>query len=355
MNSMQVRCGSQLQFSLLHRFSQKVIIMKSIRRTLAAGLAAGALVALTACGSGSPSGSSTTSSADGSSSETLVKIGMLPVGPNAVLLAGDKDGYFAKHGLKAEINTGLDGPAQIPGLTTGAINFSLCNPTSLLVANDKGLDIRLVSSFTNSLPTGQDHNAVVVKKDSGINSFKDLAGKTVSVNATATAGDLLIKAAVKKDGGDPSAIKFNEIQFSDMEAQLENGNTEAVWFPEPFQSKAASNPKMKILGYPMQYADPGVATQMICADGKWADANKETVTKFRDALTELLDAAQKDDTIVRKELPDFLKMPKEVADKVGLDHMSTTIDRPSLEVLNKLMVEYGMISKEVDLDAITVK
>lgn len=248
-----------------------------------------------------------------------------------------------------------DGPAQIPGLTTGAINFSLCNPTSLLVANDKGLDIRLVSSFTSSEVTGKDNNAVVVKKDSGINSFKDLAGKTVSVNAMATAGDLLIKASVKKDGGDPSAVKFNELQFPDMEAQLENGNTDAVWFPEPFQSKAAANADMKILGFPMQFADPGVATQMICADGKWADANKETVTKFKDALTELLDDAQADESIVRKELPDFLKMPTEVANSVGLDKMTTTIDRPSLETLNKLMVEFGMISKEVDLDAITVK
>ena len=83
-------------------------------------------------------------------------------------------------------------------------------------------------------PTGDDINAVVASAKSGITRPAELAGRRVAVNSLGAAGDVTIMAAVEKDGGDPSTIKFVEVAFPDAPAQLEAGNIDAAWVPEPF-------------------------------------------------------------------------------------------------------------------------
>lgn len=334
--------------------------------TLAAAVLASAALVLTGCGTGSTTGASAPASpesgAAGASSsspatageEQAVAIGGLLVGPNAAINVGIEDGTFAEHGLDVTFNSGLDGPAQLPALTTGATQFSICNPTSLLIANDKGLDIRLVSGFNYAQAREPDFNGVVVKKDSGIESFADLPGRTVSVNALQTHGDLMIKAATEKEGGDPAAIKFNEIDFPDMLAQLEVGNTEAVWLPEPFLGMAAQNPEFEVMGHPFYEVAPGSPVQMICAAGDYVEENPETVAAMRDALTDLSATVTADDSAVRAELVDFLGMPEPAAQAMSIEDFNTEIREEQLSVLNDLMVEYGMISAPVDLEAVTV-
>lgn len=340
--------------------------MNHRRLTLAAAALASASLVLAGCGSGTAAGSSasdpSTSGTAGSSSAAQassgegqeVAIGGLRVGANAAINVGIEDGTFADHGLDVTFNSGLDGPAQLPALTTGATQFSICNPTSLLIANDKGLDIRLVSGFNYAQAQEPDFNGIVVKKDSGIESFADLPGRTVSVNALQTHGDLMIKAATEKAGGDPAAIDFNEIDFPDMLAQLEVGNTEAIWVPEPFLGMAAQDPQYEIMGFPFYEVDPGSPVQMICAAGDYVDDNPEVVTAMREALTDLSAAVTEDDSAVRTELVDFLGMPEEAAQAMGIEDFDTGIRGEQLAVLNDLMVEYGMITAPVDLEAITV-
>jgi NitT/TauT family transport system substrate-binding protein len=340
-------------------------LMNHRRLTLAAAVLASTALVLAGCGGGStagtgptsgsaPASTSGTASASGDGTTESVVIGGLLVGANAAINVGIEDGTFADHGLDVTFNSGLDGPAQLPALTTGATQFSICNPTSLLIANDKGLDVRLVSGLNYTQEQEPDLNGVVVKKGSGIDSFADLPGRTVSVNALQTHGDLMIKAATKGSGGDPEAITFNEIDFPDMLAQLEIGNTEAVWLPEPFLGMAAQNPEFEVMGYPFYEVDPGSPVQMICASGDYVDSNPEAVNAMRGALTDLSEQVTEDDAAVRVELVDFLGMPEAGAQAMGIETFDTEIRMPQLSTLNDLMVEYGMISAPVDLEAIVV-
>lgn len=333
--------------------------------TLAAATLAATALVLTGCSAGSTSGTAPTSgaaSADaaGAASPTggdgaqAVAIGGLLVGANAAINVGIEDGTFAEHGLDVTFNDGLDGPAQLPALTTGATQFSICNPTSLLIANDKGLDIRLVSGFNYAQDQEPDRNGVVVKKGSGVDSFADLPGRTVSVNAIQTHGDLMIMEATEKAGGDPKAIQFNEIDFPDMLAQLEVGNTEAVWLPEPFLGMAAQNPDLEVMGYPFHEVDPGSPVQMVCASGDYVESNPEAVSAMREAVADLSARVTEDDSAVREELVGFLGMPEEAAQAMGLETYDADIRMEQLATLNELMVKYGMISAPVDLEEIIV-
>ena len=62
---------------------------------------------------------------------------------------------------------------------------------------------------------------------------KDLAGKKIAVNTQKNIGDTTVRESVRKDGGDPSNIKFVEMPFANMPAALEKGDIDAAWVVEP--------------------------------------------------------------------------------------------------------------------------
>ena len=330
--------------------------MKKRFATLLAGGAIAAL-ALTGCGSGSPSGSSEPAGSGAAASGGLQKVtvGVLPIAPSGAMQYGIDEGIFEKHGLDVELQTGQGGAAMLPAVSTGTMNFAVGNPLSVMTAVDKGLDMKIVTGYSNSKAEGEDINAVVVKADSGIDSFADLAGKTTAVNTLKTQGDLTIMESAAIDGGDPKALKFSEMPFPDMEAQLERGNVDAIWIPEPFQSKALANKDYKLLGYPNQKALPGLPTMVTFTSGSFASENPGIVSDFKAAVTETLAAAEADPEGVRAVLPDFMGMDEAVAKGLKMETFDADLPTEVLGDMGKLTVKYGYVEKDPDVAAMTVQ
>jgi NitT/TauT family transport system substrate-binding protein len=330
--------------------------MKRRFATLLAGGAIAAL-ALTGCGSGSPSGSAGPAGSEAAASGGLQKVtvGVLPIAPSGAMQYGIDEGIFEKHGLDVELQTGQGGAAMLPAVSTGTMNFAVGNPLSVMTAVDKGLDMKIVTGYSNSKAEGEDINAVVVKADSGIESFADLAGKTTAVNTLKTQGDLTIMESAAIDGGDPKALKFSEMPFPDMEAQLERGNVDAIWIPEPFQAKALANKDYKLLGYPNQKALPGLPTMVTFTSGSFASENPEIVADFKAAVTETLTAAEADPEGVRAVLPEFMGMDEAVAKGLKMETFDAELPTEVLSDMGELTVKYGYIEKTPDVAAMTVQ
>lgn len=332
--------------------------MKKRLSTIIAGASIAAL-ALTGCGQGSPSGTGSTDAAEGSgggSKElTKVVVGVLPIAPSVAVKYGIDKGIFEKHGLDVELTTSSAGAAMLPAVSTGDLNFAVGNPLSVLTAVDKGLDMKIVSGYSNSKAEGDDINGVVVRADSGIKTFADLAGKTTTVNALKTQGDLTILESAAIDGGDPDALKFSEMPFPDMEAQLERKNMDAIWVPEPFLSKALANPDNALLGYPNQKAIPGLPTMVSFTSGNFAQEKPEVVADFKAAMDETLSAAETDESGAKALLPDFMKMDAKVAENLKMETWDGAVPTDQLNKLGELAAKYSFLSKSPDIAAMTVK
>lgn len=322
--------------------------------TFAAVLTAGVL-ALAACAAGSPSGEEPEPSADGGS-EALVPItvGVLSIAPAAAIQYGIDEGIFEEHGLDVSTQVAQGGAAMLPAVSTGQIDFGVGNPLSVLVAASQGVDVRVVTGYSFSMAEGDDINAVVARAGDGIETWADLAGKSVSVNAVNTQGDLTIKESVAKDGGDPDSVKFIEIAFPDALAQLDSGNVDAVWIPEPFLSRAGADPsKYVTVGYPNQESIPGMATMVTFASGDVAE-DDELVEKWRAALADVLDAATEDREGFGATIASFTGMPAEVATGLRLERLTADLDAALITDLSDLAVKYEFITSEPDLDTVIV-
>lgn len=313
---------------------------------LKAAAAAAMMLSLAACGGGSVSGAP--AQAHDESGLTTLKVGFVPAASAGALKLGMEKGIFEKHGFKLELTQGTGGAALLPAVTAGSLDLALGHPISVLTAQGKGLDMKIVAGYGYSPEGRPDSNGVVALEGSGIKTPLDLAGKTVSVNTINGPGDLTIKETIAKKGGNPDAVKFTEIPFQDAQAQLERGNADAVWLSEPFLTNALKAGHHLVTS-PYAEAVPKQSTQLVFTSAKWAKDHQDVIKDFQPALAEVLDYATKHEDELRKVLPDFIKMDQATADKVIIEDLDAKVRTDSLQRFAELMAKYGYTKSTVDV------
>lgn len=297
-------------------------------------------VLLSACGTANDS----KAQSDNSELEKLT-IGVLQVSASAPIPYGIEEGIFEKHGLDVEIADSQGGAAMLPAVEAGTFDIGVMSPISVLIANDRGLDMRIVSGFSYAYPEGDDVNGVVVRKDSGIESIKDLAGLDTAVNLLQTQSDLALLGAMENLGGDPNTLNFVEVPFPDMAVQLEQENIDAAYLPYPFLSAALEDPENMLLDYPLQHSVPGMPMFVSVASSEFVEKNPETIQKFYTALEEVMDSANANEDAIRELLPNFMGLPPEAAGDILLDDWSVEIRQDIMDDMGTSAVKYGFIEE----------
>lgn len=312
-------------------------------------LASISVLALAACGSGSPSGGAD-SSADAQGSLEQITVGVIPIVDTAPIWLGEAKGFFAAEGLDLEIETATGGSAIVPGIQSGSYDFAFSNLISVMVANDKGLDMEFVANgISTTGDESSDVGSVLVKGDSKISSPKDLAGKKVSVNNLSNIGDTTIKSIVEADGGDPESIEFVEVPFPDAPAALENGIVDAAWILEPFQS-SAMDAGAKMLSANFAEFDPELDVAGYFTSAQYAQENPEVTQKFTTAMNKSLDYAQQHPDEVRDIVGTYTKISEDVRAGMVLPRFRADFNREAVQKLGDAAQSYGTLSKPVDIE-----
>lgn len=314
-----------------------------------AGLAALSAGALTACGSGS--GSAAAKDADGA---TAVKVGVMPIAALAPLYLGVEKGFFKQRGLKLEPQVTQSGAAIVPAVLSGQQQFGFGNPVTLMTAREKGLPVKIVALGSQAGPgDSKEFEGVIAAKDGPIREPKDLAGKTVAVNALNNIGGLLISGALRERGVDPSSIEFMEIGFPDVNAAIESGRVDAAYQTEPFlyQAKQAGH-RVVLYQYPVLGERITIANYF--TSEQIAERDPKTVEGFQAAINESLEFAAANPDEVRRVVTTFTKIPPAVAKEMTLPGWSPDLDPASsgLDLVGRLAVEDGLLKKRPDFGAL---
>lgn len=312
----------------------------TLRRSLVAGaaLAVGALIAGAGLLSAAPA------LAQAAPALTTVNAGFVPVTDVAALYLGEEVGIWKKHGLQLKANVASTG--AVPSVMSGEYHFGFTALVNVLQARDKGLPLKIIAAGSASTGVkGADVTMIHAGPQSGIKSAKDLEGKTVSVNALNGLLQMLGKAAVKADGGDPSKVRFIELGFAEALAALQAGKIDAMVGAEPFGT-AAIAAGFPPIASPYQSMSPkSMLTSSYFTSEPQIKANPELFKKIQAAINESLVYAQAHPDEVRKQLPKFTKLGPDVAAKLILPRYQTEIPRDSVEIFSKTGNEFGMLGK----------
>lgn len=323
--------------------------IKTTRKLSAAALIAA--LSLTGCAQGSISGGADSGSGSkGDSSLTKATIGLFPSSAVGAIQLGINKGYFEEEGIDLEMLLGQGSAAQLPSLTSGSLEFMLASPTTPLVATTKGLDVKIISGYAMNRPDiVEDSVAVLVGPKSNIKRAKDLEGKTVSINALGSIGDIGIREAISLDGGDPSKVNFVQLGFNEVAAQLESGQIDAGMAGPPFMQQIVAN-KGKVISDFINESELGGAELVIVSSGALTEKDPELVRGFNAALGKTLTYAEENQDEVRALLPEVLGTSEEAAAKTDFIEWKADLDVDALNQFADLMKKYGLVEERPDID-----
>ena len=319
-------------------------------RTAAGLLAVLALAAAAAaCG-----GDESESAGGGDSGEEMVevKVGTLPIASAAPLYLGREKGFFRDEGIEVEPQLQQGGAEVAAGVQSGSFDFGYAGVIPIVIAKAQRLPVQIVSTTDDQLKDPSEADVITVaRKDTDIRSARDLEGATVGVNVLGGVAEVVIKASVEKDGGDPSKVKLVEVPFPEMVAALDSKRIDAGFVPEPFllQSVQAGGRVIENASY--QAADPkGFELGIYFATEEYIGENADVVDRFVRASNRSADYAADHPEEVRKAIGTYTEIPPQVVEKIKLPRWDSELRQESVELQAELTKKYGIIEEVPDID-----
>src|SRR5690625_252757 len=316
------------------------------RYTLLGAAAAGALV-LAACGSSNAADDVDRVSDSGQLEQ--VDIGYFPLVHTATIVHANDAGYLENAGISAELHQTEGGAAAIPSLISGDVDILYSNYTSTLLAAEQGLPVALVSG--NDVAT--DDHGIFVPEDSDIEEFADIEGKSFAVNNLQNIGTVSIYAQLEELGLSPDGVDLVEMPNPEMAPAVANGNVDAIWQVEPFQTIAKQS-GLKRIGDMFT----GPATDMPV--GGWvttrefAEKHPEVIAAFREALAQSSNDLQDNHDLHLELVPQYTEIDDSVAEELTLPHYDAELNVEALQYGADLMEKYGITSGPLDVAELVI-
>jgi NitT/TauT family transport system substrate-binding protein len=200
-----------------------------LRRYLSGLLAAASAAALAACGSTSASTVSRVEKPD-------LTVAVVPAAGPAGLYIAQMKGFFTQAGLHVTIKNVTSGSDAIADLIHGSVDVDQGQWTSNLGAEAAGVVKLHALAAGNAGAAGVEQ--LMVPPGSPIGSVKDLAGKTIAVNALDGLPQFLTDSVLAANGISPSQVHFVAVPFPAMGKALLAHRVDAAFMIEPFVTQA---------------------------------------------------------------------------------------------------------------------
>lgn len=300
-----------------------------------------------------PGSAAATTPAAAPTEKTKITVGVIPIVDTAAFRLGVKKGFFADEGLEVELQEAQGGAAIVPAVLSGSNQFGFSNITSLIVAQDKNMPIRLVTSGNATTgDTSKDIGTMLVPSDSPIASNADLAGKSIAVNTLNNINDTIIRTAIEKAGGDPASPKFVEMPFPDMPAALASKNVDAAFVLEPFATTAMDQGAKPISRLYAEF-DPKLIIAGYFTSDAYADANPQIVEGFTKAMKKSFEYAEANPAEARAILTEYTKIAPELVERLTMPKFPQELDMPAIQKLADQGKKFGIIASDVKAEDLT--
>ena len=280
-----------------------------------------------------------------------VRVGIIPIIDTLPFFVAREKGYFEAEGIKVEPLPMAGGAVIMPAMAGGSLEVGFSATVSSIQAVEQGFDFLIIVDDVYNSRT----SSMGVRKDSGINTPRDLQGKNVAANVIKGPGWLYLREVVAKYGGDPETLKWLEIPFPQMVPALLGKKIEAGELVEPFETLAKENPELKILVYHYAEVDLTIPLANFLASKKWIDAHPDVVERFARAHKKGVDFFNNNFAEARALLPKFTGIKPELAAKVSFKTFKNKLEPANLQKQIDLMLKHGLVKKRLKAEDMIYK
>lgn len=275
----------------------------------------------------------------------VIRAAYIPVITWAPAWVAKEKGFFEKRGLDVRL-TAAQNLSILPGTLGRQFEFAPSTAPDLLKAVASGLDVVAVSAAvfeTEANPTTQ----LMVAKDGGVTSAKDLVGKLI---ATPTIGGVIhisVLYWLQKNGVDPASVRAVEVPFPNMGDQLKAKRVDAVEVVEPFVGALKAGGAVPLTA-PLLSAGKEVLFPFWIASGEWARANKPVLGAWKQSLDEAIAFIKANPEEARKIVAQYTKLPEQIVNATPFPDYRTGISAKDIEVWKDVMKAVGQFNGEAD-------
>jgi len=202
----------------------------------------------------------------------------LPGGDKAPVYVGVQQGFFAEQDLDVTILGGKGSTDAITKIATGTADIGSADIVALLVAKaNDNVPVKAIYSLFSKAPY-----AFYVLNDSGIDSVKDVSGKTVATSPF-TSANVFLPLMLKKNGVDEKNVKVLKADPGALNPMLITGQSDVMisWMTDRVKNEQQAEQAGKKLNV-LPWYDAGLEfySSSIIASDKFMSENPDIVKRF---------------------------------------------------------------------------
>lgn len=213
---------------------------------------------------------------------TSLQVGTTPTDTGAQVYYALDLGLFKEAGLDVTVTSLNQGSAIATAVAGGTFNIAQTSVAALAQAHERGLPFTIVAAgglYSSKTPTSE----LLVPANSTVRTAADFNGKTIAVNSLQSLPQIAVEAWIDQNGGTSGSVKFYEMPFGQMPADLASGRVDAAFVAEPNLGAAlASGARIFAHAYNAIGNDFLISAWFCTAD--YAKAHPDIVRKFAAAI-----------------------------------------------------------------------
>jgi NitT/TauT family transport system substrate-binding protein len=196
-----------------------------------------------------------------------------------VFVAADQR-FFESNGLDVTLKTYDTGAAMVTGMLNNEVDIATTTSEYVIAGQIlKGADIRALACTGNL-----DYVSIVARKDRGINSIADLAGKKIGVPMGTSLEFFLGRFLTLSNISLSSIQEVNISPLAATETAIESGDVDAVITVSPYTEDALAALGSNGISWPAQ---GGQAIDLLAScRSSWLSGNSGTVLRFIRAMNQ---------------------------------------------------------------------
>ena len=303
-----------------------------------------AALASAGCGSQAPAGSS-------SAEKPNLVIATVPTVSSAGLYLAQQEGFFRQAGLNVKIVSVGSDATVTSDLLNGSIDVLEGTYPGFIEAQVHGAGkFHILADGYAGAPNVDE---ILVLPSSGITSARQLAGRTIAVNALHSIAALLVSSTLESVGVSPSKVHLVAMPFPAMPAALKAHRIDAAYEAEPYLSEAEVQAGAESLIDVNDGATQNFAIDGYVATVPWCQRHPRTAAAVARAIDRGQALADTDRPVVQSVLQKYASISGQTVAIMALGDFPTDVDAADLQRVPDLMQSFGQLNTRFNITAMT--